>query len=201
MDGRRHARGLVAAGLLLLANPLYWAAARSTLSALTAAVDWLGAIGLVAAGSYYVGVGAAWVAAGFVWYGMVRGRVDPGRPSNVALLSLLPAVAATLAAYAVAYGTATTTLVVEALAVGPVALGLPVGASTGVSRSRLLVVAVALLVPWSVWVVVNVGFPPAGPAARYAYLSVLLVAVLDVTCAVPAYRLGRRLREPSRSRE
>jgi hypothetical protein len=203
MDVRGNAQALVAAGLLLLVNPLYWEAARSTpgLSAVTAIADWLGAIGLVAAGSYYVGVGAAWTVTGLVGYGVARGRVDPERPSTVALLSTVPAVAATLATYAVAYGTATTTLVVEALAVAAVALGLPVGTTTGVTRSRLLVAAGALLVPWTVWVVVNVGSPPVGPAARYAYLSVLLVAVLDVACAVPAYRLGRRLSGPSHSRE
>lgn len=189
MDSDYASVGLVGLGLAWFVNPLYWPLLQGT--GLAAGVDWLGAIGLVPAGSYYVGLGAAYMVAGLAGFWYARDGLPFRRAVGVALVGLVPMLLGVLGSYTLRYGTTGLTSITLALGIGPALVALPLGvADTGRERRLALGVAVALLLPYAGWILVNAGVPPRGMQNVFAYLSVGLLALLDAIWGLPLYWLG-----------
>lgn len=193
MDTDYAAVGLFTVGLFWFVNPLYWPVLEAV--GVAPLFDWLGAIGLVPKGSYYVGLGAAYVVGGLTGFWYAREGVPFRRALAVTLSGTLLLLVGVLGAFTLRYRTAGLTSVTFALGIVPALLTLPFGvAETGRQRRVAAAVGVGLLVPYAWWVVVNAGFPPVGPASTYAYASVGLLALLDLLWGLPLYWIGTRLR-------
>lgn len=195
MDTETASVGLLGLGLTWFVNPVYWPALAD--AGVAQVVDWLGALGVVAGGSYYVGLGAAYMVAGLAGFWYAREGAPFRVLLGVALAGVAPILAGVLGTYALLYRTVGETAVVLSAGILPALLALPFGVAADPRQRRLAGwLGVALLVPYAAWVALNAGVPPRGAAAQGAYLSVGLLAVLDVGWGLPLYWLGTRLRRP-----
>lgn len=194
MGIRRFAWGttLSIVGLIFLVNQVYV----DTLGRIGIGVyfDWLGATHVLPFGVYYVGVGGMYLFVGGLSFWIASGR-------ELAFQHLVLGVVVSLTVVwigllAVVMGPIETVSLrrfATTLAIGPVLIGLLIGAAPNQSTSRMMwLVAVVLFVPFFVLQVMTAQeYGGLGDWGTIDYIIMVSLAVLNTIWGYPLYRLGR----------